>query len=71
MTSTVLLMALLNEGTEVWRPVAVKTLDDGTYQILGPMPDDEQWTFVPGSIVASRLRTFSDGKEHPVAVALT
>lgn len=54
---------------EVWRPVAVKTLDDGTYQILGPMPDDEQWTFPPpGSIVASRLRTFGGGKEQAVAV---
>jgi hypothetical protein len=70
MTSTVLLMPLLNEGTHVWRPVAVKTLSDGTYQILGPMPDDEQWTFAPGSVVASQLRTFGDGEEQPIASPL-
>lgn len=70
MTSTVLLMPLLNEGTDVWRPVAVKSLDDGTYQILGPMPDDEQWTFAPGSIVASQRRTFGNDQEQPVAVPL-
>ncbi|WP_143747861.1 hypothetical protein [Mesorhizobium temperatum] len=68
MTLTSLLMPLLNEGTDVWRPVAIKTLDDGTYQILGPMPDDEEWTFAPGSIVAAQLRTFSDGEEQLVAV---
>lgn len=50
-------------------PVALKTLDDGTYQILGPMPDDEEWTFAPGSIVAAQLRTFSNGEEQLVAVA--
>jgi hypothetical protein len=68
MTLTALFMPLLNEGTDVWRPVAVKTLHDGTYQILGPMPDDEEWTFAPGSIVAAQPRTFSDGKEQLVAV---
>lgn len=68
MTSTVLLMPLLNEGTDVWRPVSAELLDDGTYQILGPMPDDEEWTFAPGSIVAGQLRTFDDGQNRLVAV---
>jgi hypothetical protein len=70
MTSIVLLMPMLNDGTEVWRPVTVKTLDDGTYQILGPMPDDEQWNFAPGSIGTSQLRTFAKGEEQPVASPL-
>ena len=70
MTSTVLLMPLLNEGTDVWRPVAVEPMDGGRYKILGPMPDDEQWRFVPGSIVVSRLRTSGDGKRELVAAPL-
>lgn len=70
MTSTIMFVPLLNEGTEVWRPVAVESLKDGTYRVLGPVPDDEVWAFPPGSIVASQLRTFSDGEEQPVAVPL-
>ena len=70
MTSTALLMPLLNEGTHVWRPVSAELLDDGTYQILGTMPDDEEWTFAPGSIVAAQLRTFDNGEEQLVAVPL-
>lgn len=64
-------MPLSDEGIDVWRPVAVKALDDGTYQILGPMPDDEQWVFAPGSIVSSQLKTLSDGQEYPVAILLS
>lgn len=64
-------MPLSDEGIDVWRPVAVKALDDGTYQILGPMPDDEQWAFAPGSIVSSQLKTLSDGQEYPVAILLS
>jgi hypothetical protein len=68
MTSTVLLMPMLNEGIDVWRPVTAEFLDDGTYQIIGPMPDEEEWTFAPGSIVAAQLRTFDNGQEQLVAV---
>ncbi len=69
MTSVVLLMPLLNEGTDVWRPVDVTPLKNGTYQIIGPMPDDEQWAFAPGSIVTSRPKCFN-GEEMTVAVSL-
>ncbi len=68
-TQAVLLMPLMNEGTDVWRPVDVKPLDDETYQILGPMPEAEQWAFAPGSIVASAARRFN-GEERAVAVSL-
>jgi hypothetical protein len=71
MTSTVLFMPLLNEGTEVWRPVAVEPLSNGTYKILGPIPEDEEWAFPPGSIVGSLLRTFNAGDELLVAVPLS
>ena len=70
MTSAGLLMPLLDEGTEVWRPVAVEPLGAGAYRILGPMPEDEAWAFAPGSVVVSQLRIFADGEERPVAAAL-
>lgn len=66
--TSVLLMPLLNEGADVWRSVVAEPLEDGTYQILGPMPDDEEWTFAPGRIVASQLRTFGNGEEQLVAM---
>lgn len=69
--SAVLLMPLLNEGTDVWRPVTAQPLDDGTYRILGPMPDDEKWTFAPGSIVASEPKTFDNREKQLVAVPIT
>jgi hypothetical protein len=68
MTAATLLMPLLNEGTDVWRPVTAELLEDRTYRILGPMPDDEEWTFAPGSIVAAQLRNFDDGKKELVAM---
>jgi hypothetical protein len=46
----------------VWRPVPAERLADGTYRILGPMPDGEEWTFGPDSIVAARLRGFVGGE---------
>jgi hypothetical protein len=35
-------MPLLDEGTEVWRPVKAIRKSDG-YLVLGPMPSDEVW----------------------------
>ncbi len=69
-TTTMLFMPLLNEGTDVWRPVAAERLDDRTYRIVGPRPNDEEWAFAPGSIVSSQLQAFSDGEEHLVAVSI-
>lgn len=69
MTEAVLLMPLMNYGTDVWRPVSVKPIDDGTHQILGPMPDGEQWAFAPGSIVASHVSCLKD-EEQAVAASL-
>lgn len=71
MTPTTLLMPLLNEGVDVWRPVAVRPLSDGTHLVLGPMPDDELWTFPPGSVVASRSHTFGDGVQQLVVVPIS
>ncbi len=70
MTSILLLMPLLNEGTTAWRPVAVEPNEGCTFRVLGPVPEDEKWAFPPGSIVASELKTFSGGEEKLVAVAL-
>jgi hypothetical protein len=61
-------MPLLDEGVEVWAPVAAEPLGEGQYRILGPVPDDQEWRFSPGEIVRVELRTFADGKAALSAV---
>jgi hypothetical protein len=61
---------LLDEGTEVLRPVQGKILDGGKYEIIATPdydPEYETWQFPPGSIVSCRAE-IRQGKEYLVAV---
>jgi hypothetical protein len=61
---------LLDEGTDVWRPVAASGQGDGTYLLSEtPMPEDEKWEFPAGSRVAVEEKVF-EGKTELVAVKL-
>jgi hypothetical protein len=64
-------MPLLNEGTDVWRPVNAERLGPDTFQVIGPEPDHEEWMFTPGTIVRAIAKQFDDGKEGIVAIALS
>jgi len=48
---SILLMPLLNEGTDVWRPVEAEALGNGLYRVTGQAPDDEEWAFPSGATV--------------------
>ena len=61
-------MPLLGEGTTVWRPVAAKWVRPDTFQVIGPMPDDEKWAFAPGSVVTVATQMFADGLSGLAAV---
>ena len=52
---------LLDEGTDVYRPVELIALGGGNYEVTGPyVPDDEVWEFPIGSVVTlSEVTTFS------------
>ena len=63
-------MRLLNEGTNTWRPVAAEHLNRDTFRVIGPMRDDEDWAFPPGSVVTVAHHVFADGSSGTVAVAL-
>jgi hypothetical protein len=67
MPSETIHIPLLGEGTPVWRPVAAERLLDGTFRILGEMPDDEEWAFSPGEVVVVRHHVFSGGVKGMVA----
>jgi hypothetical protein len=53
---------LLDEGTDVWRPVEAVPLGDGRYRLPdNPDPDIEHWEFEGGSTVAAERRELSGG----------
>ena len=62
---------LLDEGTDVWRPVKAERLGETTYRIAdGPVPEDEAWSFQPGDIVVVEHRQGADDDGQPlIAVA--
>jgi hypothetical protein len=57
--SVTVYMPLLDEGTDVCRPVSAIPFGECKYRILGKMPEDEEWAFRPGSIVIGRTRLVS------------
>ena len=56
-------VALLDEGTTVWRPVDAIEKDADVYQIVSrnPAPDDEKWEFLTGDLVRCVEMSFSGG----------
>jgi hypothetical protein len=52
---------LLDEGVDVWRPVAAEVIGNGCYLITGDQPSDERWKFLPGTSVRCEERRFEDG----------
>lgn len=63
---------LLDEGTDVFRPVLAKSVGEDIYELLVPHEydsEDEQWEFQPGSRVRVMVRHGSDG-EYLVATSL-
>jgi hypothetical protein len=66
MTETIF-VALLDEGTDVWRPVQAELVEGSLYRIIGPAPEDELWEFTPGSLVRCREKVFSGGERGLVA----
>jgi hypothetical protein len=51
-------VALLNEGTSVWRPTQAVALGQGVYRVLATpdyVRDEEIWEFPPGSVVRTRV----------------
>jgi hypothetical protein len=65
-----LFVRLLDEGTEVFRPVEATDLGGGLYRILpfeDAVKDDEVWEFPPGSVVRTEVRCGEAG-EYAIAV---
>jgi hypothetical protein len=56
-------VALLDEGTDVWRPVQAELCGAGHFRIVSanPDPQDERWEFPSGAVVRCERRKLSGG----------
>lgn len=63
-------MPLLNEGTDVWRPVEATHLSGDLYRVDGAKPEHEEWAFPTGRIVRCESTTFNEGLSRLTAVEL-
>jgi hypothetical protein len=55
---------LLDEATDVWRPVPAEALGQRRYRLLPTDkydPEDETWEFLPGTDAVCEPRQLSDG----------
>ena len=50
-----------------WRPVKAIRQREDIYCVLGPMVEDEQWKFPPGSMVRRKPKIMPNGKQEMVA----
>ena len=60
-------VALLHEGTDVWRQVPATRIENNIFRLEGPVPSDEEWEFLPGQIVECEPKIFSGGSSGLVA----
>jgi hypothetical protein len=49
-------VALLDEGTDCWRPVQAEHMSGDVYRLCGPKHEDEVWEFQPGELVRCKPR---------------
>jgi hypothetical protein len=57
-------IAILNKGTDVWRPASALQVGPHTYVVLltqGYDPEIEEWEFPPGSIVVCEEKALREG----------
>ena len=57
---------LLDEGTDVWRPIEAIPVGDGVYRIVSenPDPEAEHWQFSTGDLVRCELKSLSEGSDY-------
>jgi hypothetical protein len=56
-----LYMPMLDEGTDVWRPIAAQPLGHSMAQVCSETPDDESWQYPTGARIVYEERELSGG----------
>lgn len=70
MPTETIYVPLINEGTEVWRPVEAEPVSDALFRVESKASDDEQWGYASGQIVAVEERMWSNGDHGLVATRI-
>ncbi len=65
---TTIYVALLEEGTQAWRPARASSVDGRLFYIAESPPLGERWEFQQGATVICAERRFADGSTGLVAV---
>jgi hypothetical protein len=60
---------MLDEGTDVWRPVVAEKVSEDVFRLVGTHDNTEEWEFPTGSMVRVQNRKLSSGVRL-VAVSL-
>ena len=71
MITVTVFVALIGEGTEVWRPTSARHLGSNDYRLEGNPQDGEVWQFQPDTIVECISHTFADGSTGLVATRVS
>jgi hypothetical protein len=61
---TTIYVRLLGEGTDVFRPTQAEAVGGEVFRLIEPEaydPEDEEWEFVPGSLVRTAIRHGASG----------
>jgi hypothetical protein len=67
---TTVFVRLVDEGTDVWRPVRANRIGANTCRIAEQVvPEDEIWIFQPGDVVVVEGRQAEDDSAQLIAVA--
>ena len=60
----IIYVRLLDEGSDVWRPVDAEEKSEGVYQLVGTHDNsDEKWEFETGSVVRVEKQILVGGVE--------
>lgn len=55
-------------GSGDWRPAKAIRQREDIYCMVGPMAEDEQWKYPPGTMVRRKAKIMPNGKEEMVAI---
>jgi hypothetical protein len=69
--ATRIIVKLLADGTECWRPINANPVGDGVFEVLRIMPSGEGWEFAPGARVRCQQKQFADGSSGLIATHLS
>jgi hypothetical protein len=61
-------MPLLGEGIDIWVQVEAEVVNDNTFRVIGPQPDNQSWAYAPGTLVRCVAKILLDRRTRGLFV---